>query len=85
MRRREPDCRTGRVAGDIHSSSALDWVAAMITPTMVAVVLGGVAVMPGGWVYWVLLALTLHIPPSAVSLVGDVRFCWSVQRLVQLT
>jgi hypothetical protein len=25
-----------------------DWVAAMITPTTVAVVLGGVAVLPGG-------------------------------------
>jgi hypothetical protein len=51
-----------------------DWVAAMITPTTVAVVLGGVAVLPGGRVYRVLLAWTLHLPPSAVPLVSDVRF-----------
>jgi hypothetical protein len=36
-------------------------------------------------VYWVLLAWILHLPPSAVSLVGDVRFCRSAQRLAWLT
>jgi hypothetical protein len=51
-----------------------DWVAAMITPTTVAVVLGGVAALPGDGEHRVLLAWTLHLPPSAVPLVSDVRF-----------
>jgi hypothetical protein len=51
-----------------------DWVAAMITPPRVVVVMGGVAVLSGGRTVWVLLAWMLHLPPSAVSLVGDVRF-----------
>ena len=57
--------------------SRTGWVAAMITPTTVmtvAVVLGGVAVLPCGRAYWVLLAWILHLPPSAVPLVSDVRF-----------
>src|ERR1700722_10456801 len=31
-------------------------------------------VPPGGRVHWVLLAWSSHLPPSAVSHVGDVRF-----------
>jgi hypothetical protein len=42
-------------------------------------------VMPGGRGDWSLLALALHLPPSAVPLVGDVRFCRSAQRLARLT
>ena len=44
-----------------------------------------VAVMPGRRLYWVLLASILHLPPSAVSLVGDVRFRRSAQWLACLT
>ena len=33
----------------------------------------------------ILLAWMLHLPPSAVSLVSDVRFCRSAQRLARLT
>ena len=36
-------------------------------------------------VSWVLLAWMLHLPPSAVPLVGDVRFRRSAQRLARLT
>jgi hypothetical protein len=35
--------------------------------------------------YWVLLAWILHLPPSAVPLVSDVRFRRSAQRLAWLT
>jgi hypothetical protein len=35
--------------------------------------------------YWVLLAWILHLPPSAVPLVSDVRFRRSAQRLARLT
>jgi hypothetical protein len=34
---------------------------------------------------WALLAWTLHLPPSAVPLVSDVRFRRSAQRLASLT
>jgi hypothetical protein len=58
----------------------------MITPTTVAVVLGGVAVLPGGRGHRVLLAWKLHLPPiSAVPLVSDIRFRRSAQRLARLT
>ena len=44
------------------------------------------AVLPGGRVQrGVLLASTLHLPPSAVPFVSDVRFRRSPQRLVRLT
>ena len=56
----------------------------MITATTVAVALCGIAVLPGGRVYWVLLAWILHLPPSAVPLVSDVRFRRSAQRLARL-
>jgi hypothetical protein len=46
---------------------------------------GWVAVLPCGRVYRVLLAWRLHLPPSAVPLVGDVRFRRSAQRLARLT
>ena len=60
-------------------------VAAMITPARVVVVMGGVAVLPGGRVHRALLAWTLHLPPSAVPLVSDYRFRRSAQRLARLT
>jgi hypothetical protein len=36
-------------------------------------------------VYWVLLAWTSHLPPSAVPLFSDVCFGRSTQRLARLT
>ena len=54
-------------------------------PTAVAVVLGGSAVLLVDGVYWALLASMLHLPPSAVPLVSDYRFCRSAQRLARLT
>ena len=62
-----------------------DWVAAMITPTAVAVVLRGSLSCLVDGVYWALLAWMLHLPPSAVPLVSDVRFRRSAQRLARLT
>jgi hypothetical protein len=76
------------VWGQTHGQPpGTDWVAAMamFTPTTVAVVPGGVAVLPGGRVHRALLAWTLHLPPSAVPLVSDYRFRWSAQRLARLT
>jgi hypothetical protein len=35
---------------------------------------GWAAVLPSGRAYWTVLARNLHLPPSAVSLVSDVRF-----------
>jgi hypothetical protein len=49
-------------------------LAAMITPATVAVVLGGAPSCLVDGVYRVLLAWILHLPPSAVPLVSDVRF-----------
>jgi hypothetical protein len=46
----------------------------MITPTAVAVVLVGALACLLDGVYWVLLASMLHLPPSAVPLIRDVRF-----------
>ena len=78
--------RAARGVGRSHGQpSYADWVAAMVTPTTVAVVLGGVGACLVDGVYWVLLALMLHLPPSAVPLVNDVRFCRSAQRLARLT
>lgn len=57
----------------------------MITPTTVAVVLGVALSCLVDGVYRVLLASNLHLPPSAVPLVGDVRFRRSAQRLARLT
>jgi hypothetical protein len=48
------------------------------------VVLGGIAVLPGGRVR-VLLTWMLHLPPSAVPLLSDVRFRRLAQRLARLT
>jgi hypothetical protein len=48
-------------------------------------VLCRVAVLPGRRVHRVLLASRLHLPPSAVPLVSDVRLCRSAQRLARLT
>jgi hypothetical protein len=57
----------------------------MIMSTTVAMVLGGGVVLPGGRGVLSLLALMLHLPPSAVPLVSDVRFRRSAQRLARLT
>jgi hypothetical protein len=35
--------------------------------------------------YWILLAWSLHLPPSAVLLLRDVRFRRPAQRLARLT
>jgi hypothetical protein len=65
--------------------SCTDWVAAMITPTTVAVVLvGSLSCLVDG-VNRVLLAWISHLPPSAVPLVSDYRFRRSAQRLARLT
>ena len=57
----------------------------MITPTAVAVVLVGALACLLDGVYWVLLASMLHLPPSAVPLISDVRFGRFAQRLARLT
>jgi hypothetical protein len=41
--------------------------------------------LPGGLSVLALLAWMVHLPPSAVPLVGDVRFRSSAQRLARLT
>jgi hypothetical protein len=48
------------------------------------VLVGSLSCLVDG-VYWVLLALTFHLPPSAVPLVSDYRFRSSAQRLARLT
>lgn len=48
-------------------------------------VLSGVAVLPGGRGVLAPLTWVLHLPPSAVPLISDVRFCRYAQRLARLT
>ena len=57
----------------------------MITLTAIAVVLGGSLSCLVDGVHRVLLAWALHLPPSAVPLVSEVRFPRSAQRLARLT
>jgi hypothetical protein len=47
--------------------------------------LGRIAVLLVDGGYGVLLAWKLHLPPNAVPLVSDIRFCRSAQRLARLT
>jgi hypothetical protein len=49
----------------------------LIADGLAAAALAGGAVRPVDDVYWVLLASMVHLSPSAVPLVNDVRFRWS--------
>jgi hypothetical protein len=57
----------------------------MITSQTVAAFPDGIAAVLGGRSVLLLLASKSYLPPSAVSLVSDVRFCRCAQRLARLT
>ena len=67
--------RPGR--SPIAAHRPLDGLAMLIADGLGAAALAGCGLAVADDVCWVLLASISHLPPSAVPLVSDVRFCWS--------